>query len=283
MPAGLPSSGRSYPHPVTTTTAPSALMIDGYLVPQGEVARVLLDDGLVRGDGVFEGMRLYGRRPRTPHEHLERLARSAATVGLALDRALLERELTEFADLTAEPDCSVRLMVTRNGQRIWREEALLPPSPGLRLLPVPHRVTPLLVGAKTLSYGANMQAKRLAAAAGCDDALLVRADDDLVLEAPTMAFGWIEGGTLVFPPLGLGVLDSITRRIAARALPVREREARLEELAGADGALLMSTLQEAQPVAEVQGVVSFDPAAPRVREVAGAIHEAIAAEVAATA
>ena len=64
---------------------------------------------------------------------------------------------------------------------------------------------------------------------------------------------------------------------------MREREARLEELAGADGALLMSTLQEAQPVAEVQGVVTFDPAAPRVREIADAIHEAIAAEVAGAA
>ena len=78
------------------------------------------------------------------------------------------------------------------------------------------------------------------------------------------------------------MLDSITRRIAARALPVREREARLEELAGADGALLMSTLQEAQPVAEIQGVATFDPAAPRVREIAAAIHDAITAEVAAT-
>jgi branched-subunit amino acid aminotransferase/4-amino-4-deoxychorismate lyase len=268
---------------VTTTAAPPALMIDGRLVPQGEVPLVPLDDGLVRGDGVFEGMRLYDRRPRTPGEHLDRLARSAATVGLEIDRPLLERELEEFASLATDPDCGVRLIVTRGGRRIWREEALLPGSPGLRLLPVPHRVTPLLVGAKTLSYAANMQAKRHAAAAGCDDALLVRADDDLVLEGPTTAFAWIEGGTLAFPPLELGVLDSITRRIAARALPVGEREARLEELAGAEGALLMSTLQEAQPVAEIHGVATFDPAAPRVREIAAAIHDAITAEVAATA
>jgi hypothetical protein len=45
----------------------------------------------------------------------------------------------------------------------------------------------------------------------------------------------------------------------------------------------MSTLQEAQPVAEVRGVVTFDPAAVRVREIAAAIHDAIAAEVATTA
>ena len=46
-----------------------ALMIDGVLVAASE-ASVPLDDGLVRGDGVFEGMRLYGRRPRTPEAHM---------------------------------------------------------------------------------------------------------------------------------------------------------------------------------------------------------------------
>ena len=92
-------------------------MIDGRLVPQGEVPLVPLDDGLVRGDGVFEGMRLYDRRPRTPREHLDRLARSAATVGLEIDRPLLERELEEFASLATDPDCGVRLIVTRGGRR----------------------------------------------------------------------------------------------------------------------------------------------------------------------
>lgn len=268
---------------MTTTATASALMIDGVLVPEGEVARVALDDGLVRGDGVFEGMRLYDRRPRTPGEHLDRLARSAAGVGLAIDRGLLERELAEFCGSTARPDCGVRLMLTRGGQRIWREEPLPPPSAGLRMLPVPHRVTPLLVGSKTLSYAANMEAKRRAAAAGCDDALLVGADDQVVLEGPTTSFAWIEGGRLVFPPLGLGVLDSITRRIAVAALPTLERAARLDELAAADGALLMSTLQEAQPVAEVRGVATYDPASAAVREAAAAISEAVAARVAAGA
>lgn len=260
----------------TVQTAP-ALMIDGQLVSPGPPPRVALDDGLVRGDGVFEGMRLYGRRPRTAGEHLDRLARSADGVGLVLDRALIERELAEFCAVTSQPDCAVRLMVTRGGRRVWREEPIPAPSGGLRLLPVAHRVSPLLIGAKTLSYAANMQAQRQARAAGCDDALLVGADDDLILEGPTTAFAWIEGDVLVFPPLALGVLDSITRRIAARAVAVRERPARLEELAGASGALVMSTVQEAQPVAEVLGVARFDPGSPVVRRIAAAIHDAIGA------
>jgi branched-subunit amino acid aminotransferase/4-amino-4-deoxychorismate lyase len=196
-----------------------------------------------------------------------------------VDRVLLEAELAEFATRTIAPDCGVRLMVTRGGQRVWREEPLPTPPPGLRLLPVEHRVTPLLVGAKTLSYAANMHAKRLAAGAGCDDALLVEAGRGVILEGPTTAFGWLEGDALVFPPLDLGVLDSITRRLAAEAVPVRERAATLADLAGAEGALSLSTLHEAQPVAEVAGAARFDPTAARVLEVRAAIRDVIAARV----
>jgi branched-chain amino acid aminotransferase len=265
---------------MTTTAAPPSLMVDGRLVPPGDAARVAVDDGLVRGDGVFEGLRLYGGRPRTPGWHLDRLSRSATAVGLALDRALLEQELAAFCEATTSPDCAVRLIVTRGGQRVWREEPIPPPAPeGVRLLPAPHRITPLLVGAKTLSYAANMEAGRRARAAGCHDALLVDADRGLVLEGPTWSLGWLEGEALVFPPLALGVLDSLTRRLAAQALPVREREAGLRELAGADGALALSTVMEARPVAEVRGVASYDPASSRVLAAAAAIREVIAAAI----
>jgi branched-subunit amino acid aminotransferase/4-amino-4-deoxychorismate lyase len=241
---------------------------------------VAVDDGLVRGDGAFEGMRLYGRRPRTPDLHLDRLQRTADAIGLALDRPRLEDELAAFCEATASPDCGVRLIVTRGGQRVWREEAIVPEDPaGIRLLPVPHRITPLLVGAKTLSYGANMEAGRRARAAGCHDGLLVDADGGLVLEGPTWSLGWLEGDALVFPPLELGILDSITRRIASRAVPVRERRAEIAELAAADGALVLSTIQEARPVAEIRGVAGFDPSAPGVAAAVAAIREAVAAAV----
>jgi branched-subunit amino acid aminotransferase/4-amino-4-deoxychorismate lyase len=250
-----------------------AIMVDGRMV-DGPAALIELDDGLVRGDGVFEGMRLYDRAPRTFNAHLERLALSARNVALALDLDQLCEEMARFALATSEPDCGVRLMVTRGGHRIWREEPVPPASAGLRLRPARHRVSPLLIGAKTLSYAPNMQAQRQAHAAGCDDALFVRADDDVILEGPTTAFAWIEGDTLVFPPLEAGVLDSITRRIACDALPSRTREATLGELADADGAILMSTVIEAQPVAEVLDVARFDPASAVVARMTAAITEA---------
>jgi branched-subunit amino acid aminotransferase/4-amino-4-deoxychorismate lyase len=264
---------------MATTATSAALMIDGRFVSPDGDPNLVLDDGLVRGDGVFEGMRVYDRRPRTPGAHLDRLSLSAANVGIALDRGLLEAEMAAFCRAVSRPDCGVRLMVTRGGQRIWREEPLPAPSPGLRLMPAPHRVTPLLVGAKTLSYAANMQAQRQARAAGYDDALFVRADDDAILEGPVWSFGWLEGEALVFPPLEVGVLDSITRRLAAEAMPVRTREATLADLAGTDGALLLSTVQEAQPVAEVAGAATWDPASAAVRDAIAAIREVIADRV----
>ena len=108
----------------TMTTAPrtTAIMIDGAFVAPGDPARLVLDDGLVRGDGVFEGIRIYGRRPRTPDAHLDRLALSASNIDLPIDLPLLRREFAQFCAGTSEEDCGVRLMLTRGGRRIWREE-----------------------------------------------------------------------------------------------------------------------------------------------------------------
>lgn len=264
---------------MTTSATKPALMINGRMV-HAAGAQITLDDGFVRGDGVFEGMRAYDRNPRTPAEHLDRLQRSADGVDISLDRAQLEAELAEFCASTAAPDCAIRLMVSRGGQRVWREEPLPPESDGLSLLPVRHLVTPLLIGSKTLSYAGNMQANRQAKAAGCDEALLVRAHDQAVLEGPTSSFCWIEGAQLVFPPLDeAGVLDSITRRLAAASMPSTTRLATVDELSGADGALLISTVMEAQPVAEVVGVATFDPSAPAVHSARAAIKKAIDASV----
>lgn len=246
-------------------------MIDGGIVTDGVAVRVLLDDGLVRGDGVFEGMRQYGRRVRTVDAHLERLERSARTIALPLDRDLLERELALFSDHTVDADCAIRLMLTRGGQRIFREEPLPPNTDPWRLRPVEHRVTPLLTASKTLSYAANMQANRIATGDGYDEALLVRAGDRAVLEAPTSSFCWLEGGVVVFPPLALGVLDSLTRRLVVEVCETRERTMVVDDLASADGALLVSTVMEARPISEIGGVGTFDPASTAVRRVVDAL------------
>ena len=76
--------------------------VDGSISPTAEASIPVADDGLLRGDGVFEMVRLYGGRPFTLADHLDRLERSAAAIELPLDRAVIEREidalLAEFGD-----------------------------------------------------------------------------------------------------------------------------------------------------------------------------------------
>ena len=94
----------------------------------------------------------------------------------------------------------------------------------MRLATVTYSPTVILTGVKSLSYGANMQATRIAQARGADEALLVR-PDGIVLEAPTSSIFWVspEGG-LRTPSIGSGILESITRAQIVQALHVEEGE-----------------------------------------------------------
>ncbi len=250
------------------------LMIDGEPVAPGAVAAVPLDDGLVRGDGVFEGLRSYGRRLRDPDAHLERMARSAARIELPFPRELIAADLDRFTELTTDPDCGVRVILTRSGRRILREEPLARLPASWALAPVEHRISPLLVAAKTISYAANMQAARVAVAAGADAPLLVRADDRAVLEGHIFSVCWLEGDRVVFPTLETGILDSLTRRLVVEACEgVVVRDTPVADLAGVDGVLCVSTVLESQPVHEIVGVGTYDPASARIAQVRDALAE----------
>ena len=58
--------------------------VDGTITPTAEATIALKDDGLYRGDGVFEVIRLYAGRPFALADHFERLQRSAAAIELPL-------------------------------------------------------------------------------------------------------------------------------------------------------------------------------------------------------
>lgn len=224
----------------------------------------LTDSSVLRGDGVFEAIRAYAGRCFRLDDHLDRLERSAHSLGLELpDRPTVVGWAEEVA--RAGGDCIVRVVVSR-GPAVPgvsgppRCVVLAHPVPdvggSIRLLPVPAPWHPAgrrweLAGSKTISYAPNLAASRRAREEGYDDALLV-SDDDVVLEGPTFAVGWVRDGILCFPPLDLGVLDSITRRAVIEvADTVRTETVRLESVLGADEVIAMSTVKEVLPVVAV--------------------------------
>lgn len=228
------------------------------------------DSSVLRGDGCFEVIKAYSGRPFALDEHLDRLARSAK----ALDIALPDREeLGEWiSDVSASSrDGAVRVVVTRGSAvpgEMPQPVVIVFAHPWVKakgpatLLPVPapwHAggVDWELSGAKVLSYAPNMAVSRHAVAEGFDDALLTTVDG-VILEGPTFSAAWVVDGVIETPGLELGILDSITRRLmlelaAELEVPVVESAWPLSRLDDADEFMAMSTVREIQPVSAVGG------------------------------
>jgi branched-chain amino acid aminotransferase len=252
--------------------------VDGVVSPAGEATIAVTDEGLLRGDGVFEVIRLYEGRPFALAEHLDRIERSAAAIELPLDRASLEREIEDLLAETHEHEGQLRLVVTRGGRRILITEELPERGATLTLATVTYTPTIILTGVKTLSYAANMQATRLAERQGADEAVLVR-PDGIVLEAPTSAIFWADAeGRLHTPEIGVGILESITRARVVAELDVEEGSYGIDDLRGASEAFLASTTREVQPVSGLDGA-ELEAPGPRTREAIDAFSGVLATEL----
>jgi branched-chain amino acid aminotransferase len=227
--------------------------IDGGITPTREATLSLPDDGLYRGDGVFEVIRLYGGRAFALADHLDRIERSAAAIELGVERAAIEGELRQLLGRVGAVDGQLRIVLTRGGRRILLSEPLPSWNETLAVATVTYSPSGILTGVKSISYAANMQATRLAKARGAQEALLVR-PDGVVLEPPTSAIFWAVGGMLKTPSLEAGILDSITRRAIVEALEVSAGEFQLTELLEAGEAFLASTTREIQPVSAIDRV-----------------------------
>ena len=227
--------------------------VDGKITPTGEAVVPLPDDGVYRGDGVFEVIRLYDGRPYALADHLDRIERSAAKIELEVDRAGVESELGPLLERNGDGDAQLRIVLTRGGRRILLVENLPAIADSVSLHTVEYSPTVILDRVKSLSYAANMQATRIAKAQGADEALLVLFDGT-VLEAPTSTIFWAhKHGRLKTPSLDLPILDSITRDRLVRDLDIEEGEHDIDDLLHAKEAFLASTVREVQPISSVNG------------------------------
>src|SRR3954451_19542309 len=201
-------------------------ILDGTVMPADEVRIPATDEGLLRGDGAFEVVRLYEGRPFALDDHLSRMERSAANLRLPLDVAAVRGDVEALLEAGRPGDAVLRVLVTRGGHRIGFIEPMPVLPETLALRTVVYSPTRVLDGVKSLSYGANMLGTRLAEEQGADEALFVT-PHGRVLEAqaaaealsatpsgrapgpPTSSFFCSPGGrTLVTPPLSDHILAS---------------------------------------------------------------------------
>ncbi len=228
---------------------------------------LLADDlGVLRGEGVFETMRLAAGRPAFLDDHLVRLARSAHRLDIALGSGWAALA-TFLAGHWGPEDGVLRLVCTKGGGAY----GLATPVPAAALAGREHGVTALtlslgvaaearetapwlLGGVKSTSYAVNMAALRAAQQQGCDDAIFVSSDGE-VLEAPTATVCWVREGRIVTPPPAVGILPGTTLG-AVQALDRRPwdiRRAPVSELHAADEVLLLSSVRGVAPVVRLDG------------------------------
>jgi branched-chain amino acid aminotransferase len=217
--------------------------VDGDLVALAEARIPVTDDGLLRGDGVFEVMRLYDGVAFGRDRHLKRIAHSAQNLRLKLDVVEIARDIDALVASSEPGDALLRVVATRGGHRIVLLEPLPALPETLTLGYVTFAPVRVLDGVKSLSYAANMLATRLARERGFDEALLVT-PHGRVLELPTASFFWVADGDVLTPPLSEHVLDSITRRIVIEVAAAKERVATPADLESAQEAFVASSVRE---------------------------------------
>ncbi len=227
------------------------------------------DLGVLRGESVFETMRVGNGRAAFLGQHLERFQQSASRMAFALpsgweqlaekacagvDEGVLrlvcskgapEQGPVGFALVTDVPAEAVR----------GREQGVAVVTLSLGVSTAQRAQTPwLLGGVKATSYAVNMAALRHAQDEGADDAIWVSSDGQ-VLEAPTASVGLVVDGTLVSPPAEVGILPGTTLA-AVQALGVVPHESRpvtAEELGAAEEVLLLSSVRGIAPVVRLDG------------------------------
>ena len=244
--------------------------VNGRITPTEEATIPLRDDGLYRGDGAFEVIRLYRGRPFAMEDHFTRLSRSAGSIQLEFDLGALAREVEALLAQFGDEDGQLRLMVTRGGLRIAATEPVLEHDETLRVATITYAPTVILNGVKSLSYAANMQATRLAKAQGADEAIFVT-PDGTVLEAPTSTIFWVSPqGSLRTSALDAGVLESITRARLVERLDVEEGDFPVADLRACSEAFLAGTSREVQAIASIDGHEVPKAPGPRTEEAAEA-------------
>lgn len=264
----------------------------------------VFDRGFLYGDSVYETLRTAGGHPIEMTRHLQRLARSAAGIGLEIpfSDAELRAAVAETHAASGNPDSYVRIIVTRGTGPLQLDprvtttpllvvlvQALVLPAPALyetglavRIVDV-HKISarsldPTL---KTGNYLNSIQALRQAAAGAAEDAILCNAAGHVAEGASSNVF-MVAGGELVTPSLETGLLEGITRALvfamaAELGIPCREAVLLPDQLRAADEVFLTSSIRGPMPVTTLDGQRLGDGPGPVTRRVMARYAEYLAA------
>ncbi|OON99795.1 MAG: branched-chain-amino-acid transaminase [Epulopiscium sp. Nele67-Bin004] len=255
------------------------IYLDGKYVPEKEAKVSVFDHGVLYGDGVFEGIRVYNGKIFKGKEHIDRLFAAAKAIMLEIPNTKQEIEdilinTCKKNNLTAG---YIRLVVTRGkgdlglsptkcpvatvfciaaNITLYPEEMYEKGMPIVTATQRRNKATIVDPQVKSLNYLNNILAKIEANRAGVPEALMLT-HDGIVAECTGDNIFIIKDGIIYTPPIHVGILDGITRNtviMLAKQLgyEVHEKEFTLFNVYNADECFLTGT------AAEVIAVTSVD-------------------------
>ncbi len=256
-----------------------AIDVNGRL-GEGESASVpVLDRGFLFGEGVYETLRTYNRKPFLLDRHLARLRASAERIALEPpldDTAFAMRIQTTMRAVDAPGERSIRLLLTRGAGELSYDLANCPP-PTVVIIVRPHAEIPADVAERGIGIVLssvmrnhpealspriksnnllnNALAMQEAHRAGATEALMCNHRGELA-ECAQSNFFLVRGDAALTPPIAAGILEGVTRNFvfevgASVGIPVREETLRPADLATADELFVTSTTREVLAVTRV--------------------------------
>jgi len=229
--------------------------------------------GLLSGWGVFSTLRVVEGVPFAFERHWARISRDAAAlhVPLPADAEAVRRGLIELIDANGASQCTMRLVIVRNGGGMWEGPGQSQPSDvialtadskqwgaSVKLAYVPHarHAANPFAGAKMLSWAMNLTWLESAQKQGFDEAVLLNERGE-VAECTSANIFIANGNDVWTPPLSAGCLPGITREVLleeVRVPGVRIGEKMLmpADLEKADEVFITSTTRSLLPVVQLE-------------------------------
>ena len=256
------------------------IFLDGALVESADAKISVFDHGLLYGDGIFEGIRLYGGNVFRLDQHLERLEYSAKAILLKMPwtRAQISEWTCETCRANGLTDGYIRLVVTRGVGNLGLSPnscpkpsifiiadkiQLYPPelyAKGMPVITVPtRRINPAALAPtiKSLNYLNNILAKIEAANVGFQEAFMLN-DQGYISECTGDNVFTVHKGQLFTPTIASGALSGITRGVvleiaAELGVPVKEVNMTRYDVWVADECFLTGSAAEVIPVTAADG------------------------------
>lgn len=259
--------------------------IDGQLVDKDEAKISVFDHGVLYGDGVFEGIRIYDGKIFECDAHVDRLFESAERIRLKIPYSKQEivEAMAQTLAAAERTDGYIRLVVTRGEGTLGLNPYLCPKATvfcivdGIRLYPEEMYQNGMSViisrirrpgedmldpHVKSLNYLNNIRAKIECIDAGVPEAIMLNAVGN-VAECTGDNLFIVERGALVTPPEEDGILKGVTRGVVMRlaeemGIEVRQESISVQRLLAANECFLTGTAAEVIAVTKVDDKIIGD-------------------------